>query len=113
MPNFVPAERDDHGTRTDMVVSEKTVQRWQDQLAINERLLSSQSDRFRWLRRLYVRLYQFLVSRYGEQAEPLEAAVENQNQVSRMPFEDLTLDHRGLQPRSAQSVRYVLEQIQS
>lgn len=96
-----------------MPVTQTTLQHWKNQLANNQQLLNSKANRFRWLRALYVRIYQFLISQYGTKPESTNTDVEQETAaaVSHMPFEDLTLDHRGLQPRSTQSLRYVLEQI--
>ena len=99
-----------------MAVSAKTVQRWKRELETNERLLNTQSIRFSWLRRLYVQLYQFLLSRYADEglpAPPPEDDGDEGEQASQMPFRDFTLDHRGLQARSPQSLRDALEKIHS
>ena len=96
-----------------MPAPETTLRHWKKQLALNESLLHTETGRFHWLRKLYVRLYQFLVSRYGDEVATSNVDVECEpdDLVSHMPFADLTLDHRGLQPRSTQSLRFVLEQI--
>jgi hypothetical protein len=99
-----------------MVVSANTIERWKEQLASNERLLTSESDRFKWIRKLYVRLYQFLLNRYGDDAEHCvvyAATYHDGNPGSSMPFVDLTSDHRGLQARSPEALRYALEKIHS
>ena len=101
-----------------MTTSAETIRRWKAELEINERLLKTGSKRFRWLRSLYVRVYQFLLSRYDDEGLPARTQVtdsgpDDDDHASAMPFVDLTSDHRGLQARSPQSLRYVLEQVHS
>ncbi len=101
-----------------MAISAKTIKRWKEELQINERLLSTESERFHWLRSLYVRVYQFLLSRYDDEGlqsptQEDDRGSDDGNHASTMPFVDLTLDHHGLPARTPQSLRYVLEQVQS
>jgi len=94
-----------------MTAREQLVRRWQTRLDENQALLEGSSPRSRWLRRLYVRVYRFLLSCYAagdwqadtpdRTATDVEAAVGPPK--SRMELTDLRADTEGA-PRSCRHV---------
>ena len=99
-----------------MVARQQVIARWKNGLAEAEAQLAEGSLRFRWLRRIYVRLYRFLLVSYGDrdwrdqtvessQAQPQHAS------ASRMPFVDHTAEQSGLDPKSPARIRAALKSV--
>ena len=100
-----------------MAASQQLVQRWNERLAVGERLLTNPSPRLRWLGRVYIRLYRFLLSVYGRgewRSDTASPPGEDQDfdadaSASRMPFVDLTSHDPGAPAKSLEQIRYTLK----
>ncbi len=99
------------------IIARRTlVERWNSRLAENELLLRTGSQQMRWLRRMYVRIYRFLVSVYGSDDNTVSLSEDHwedarDEHVSHMPFVDNTTDQDGLRPKSAARIRAALKKV--
>jgi hypothetical protein len=85
------------------------LQRWEAGLEANATPTDEES-RFHWLRRVYVRIYSFLISRYASgdwRADSAADASEDDAELatSPMPHVDNTAEVTGLQPKSNEQIR--------
>lgn len=92
-----------------MTTRQQLLQRWESGLETNAGPVDENS-RFDWMRRVYVRIYRFLISRYasGEwRADSTDGASEDEVQfaASPMPFVDNTAEVTGLEPKSQEQIR--------
>jgi hypothetical protein len=99
-----------------MVARQQLVEDWKSGLAESEQRLAAGSTRFHWLRRVYVRIYRFLISAYGDTGWRADAGDsvsprEEETPASRMPFVDHTTDDSGVDPKSAARIRQTLKNV--
>ena len=85
------------------------VERWQTQLVASENLADSGPDRLRWLWKMRVRLYRFLILCYGSGEWNADASAHEEANRSRLI--DNRSDHTGLSPKSAARIRATLKQV--
>jgi hypothetical protein len=88
--------------------------RWQSQLSESERLLFEGSSQLRWLRRMHVRLYRFLLSCYGHGDWRSDGSDESREEAPTSPAGTVFVDpsvHHGKQPKSAARIRATLKKV--
>jgi len=93
-----------------------TVYGWRSRLEETEALLTTGSARMRWLRRIYARVYRFLISRYGDEEKragenPAAEPASDCATPSGMPFMDNRKTDVGREPKSAVRIRDTLDRL--
>lgn len=103
---------------------------WRTRLNASQEQVRAGSPHLRWLRRMYIRVYQFLLSQYGEQehgeyergnheyggpafnvGDAQGEAADLAEAPSRMPLVDNTPDHFGQPPKAPGKIQAVLKDI--
>ena len=91
-----------------MTTRRQLLQRWEAGLHTNAETVDA-SSRFHWVRRAYVRIYRFLISRYGSGQWRVDSATGGEAPVevatSPMPFVDNTGETTGCEPKSGEQIR--------
>ena len=98
-----------------MKTRQDLLQRWRSGLEANA-AQTDENSRFHWIHRVYVRIYRFLISRYGSgdwRADSADGGREDEVEfaTSAMPFVDNTADVTGLEPKSNEQIRRKLAAI--
>ncbi len=96
-----------------MVSRSQLVESWRARLVENQRMLTEGSPRRRWIRKIYVRVYDFLISCYGGEDWQADEEREgsDEGQPSRMEFADYTQGAEGVRPKSTERIRATLNAV--
>lgn len=81
---------------------------WRSRLAASEEQCLHGSPHLSWLRRMYIRIYRFLLSQYGEM-QPTTASADNPPSAA-APLVDHT-DHHGRPPKAPGKIQAILKDI--
>lgn len=101
---------------------EQLIRDWWDRLAQSEAELKAASPHRRWIKRIYVRLFRFLLAMYGrgdwradttsEPADEREAPAEESHETH-MELIDLRTETGGAPPKSLSQIRHALKTVQN
>jgi hypothetical protein len=85
----------------------EVVASWRSRLSASEEQLAHGSPHLQWLRRMYIRVYRFLLSQYGEASD---SPPVSETPVSLMPLVDNT-DRHGRPPKQPGKIQAILKDI--
>ena len=91
----------------------RVVDRWRTRLTANQRSAAECPAHRRWVHKIYVRVYRFLISCYGAGEWQPDADAESApgEEPSRMEFVDNTEGAQGARPKSADRIRATLDAV--
>ena len=91
----------------------RVIDRWRTRLTANQRSAAECPAHRRWVHRIYVRVYRFLISCYGagEWQPDTDAESAPGEEPSRMEFVDNTEGAQGTRPKSADRIRATLDAV--